>query len=942
MTSTPLHSLRSAEVYRVLETSPNGLPISEVEARRSLYGENLLSEPLQPSTWSRLVVHIIHPMALLLLFAGLLAFLVAEPVLGLVIWGLVLINAGFSFWREYRAEQAMEALHKRLPSYARVLRENNEIQVPASEIVPGDVLVLAEGDNIPADARVVEEYGLRINNSTLTGEAVPARKTSDASFAEGISELERPNLVFAGTSVVSGTGRAIVYGTGMLTQFGRIAHLTQAVAEEPSHLQQELVRLTRIITIVALALGGIIFSISYFDLNIGLFEAFLLALGVIAAAIPEGLPAIITLSLAMAGQRLAQQGALVKKLSVIETLGTISVICTDKSGTLTQNQMTVREVWVSGKRIKISGVGYEPKGKIIPVPEGQPFEADLDALLMAAALCNNSRLTPPSSERPGWSGLGDQTEVALRVAARKGGLDEHNLNLLYPRIHENPFDARRKRMSTIHRDSVLNDERSLVTFVKGAPREVLQLCTHILIHGEVKPLTNELRSEILAANDDYARRALRVLALARRTVPTRHGSFSSERVENNLTFIGLMAMMDPPRPEVAEAVETCRQAGIRMVMITGDYGLTAESLARRVGMLSTNSTIILTGAELDRMSDPELHELLTKEVIFARMAPEHKLRLVSAFQQRGEVVVVTGDGVNDAPALRKANVGVAMGVIGTDVAKEAADIVLTNDNFASIVRAIEEGRAVYDNIRKFITYIFASNVPEFLPFMFTAVFGIPLALMVKQILAIDLGTDIMPALALGTEKPEPDVMRRPPRRLDKPLIDGVLLARAFLWLGPIEAALCYLGFFFVLNFLGEGQILEVSWMSPLVESGLIPAIWTLPKDQIYILAVTTFHAGVVTAQAGNAFACRSETQKGRRLGWFSNPLLWLGVLVEIYLIFLLIYARPLARAFDHLPLPYILWVGLFLYAPVLYNIERVRKSLVGWFHLARNHKENRI
>lgn len=942
MTSTPLYSLRSAEVYRALETSPDGLSQSEVESRRSLYGANLLSEPPRPSRWSLLVTHIVHPMALLLLAAGLLAFIVREPVLGLIIWGLVLANAGFSFWREYRAEQAMAALRQRLPAYARVLREGSEVQVPASEIVPGDVLVLAEGDNISADARVVEEYGLRINNSTLTGEAVPARKTADASLAEGISELERPNLIFAGTSVVSGTGKAVVYSTGMLTQFGRIAHLTQAVSEAPSPLQRELARLTRVIAIVAIALGVMIFAVSYYDFRLELFEAFLLALGVIAAAIPEGLPAIITLSLAMAGQRLAQQGALVKKLSVIETLGTVSVICTDKSGTLTQNQMTVREIWVSGKRLKISGVGYEPKGKITPSPDGTPLEGDVKILLAAATLCNNSRLTPPGAEHPGWSGLGDQTEVALRVAARKGGVDEQNLNLVYPRIHENPFDARRKRMSTVHQDSNQENGRSYVAFIKGAPREVLQLCTEILIDGAVQPLTDEWRGRILAANDDYARNALRVLAFARRPLPTRRGSLTPERVENNLTFLGLMAMMDPPRPEVAEAVDTCRQAGIRMVMITGDYGLTAESLARRVGMLSDSNTIILTGAELDRMSNLDLQELLTKEVIFARMAPEHKLRLVSAFQERGDVVAVTGDGVNDAPALRKANVGVAMGVIGTDVAKEAADIILTNDNFASIVRAIEEGRAIYDNIRKFITYIFASNVPEFLPFLFTAVFGIPLALMVKQILAIDLGTDIMPALALGTEKPEPDVMRRPPRRSEKPIIDGGLMARAFLWLGLIEAVLCYLGFFFVLNFLGQGRILEVTWLLPLVESGLIPPVWTMPEEQIYLLAVTVFHAGVVTAQAGNAFACRSERQRGRRLGWFSNPLLWLGVLVEIYLIFLLIYVRPLARAFDHLPLPYIFWAGLFLYAPVLYGLEGVRKRLAGWFYSLRYHKEYRI
>jgi magnesium-transporting ATPase (P-type) len=401
-----------------------------------------------------------------------------------------------------------------------------------------------------------------------------------------------------------------------------------------------------------------------------------------------------------------------------------------------------------------------------------------------------------------------------------------------------------------------------------------------------------------------------------------------------------MGMMDPPREEVRQAVEICREAGIRMVMITGDYGLTAESLARRVGMLRSPNPLILTGADLDRMNDLELRELLASEVIFARMAPDHKLRLVAAYQEMGEVVAVTGDGVNDAPALRKADVGVAMGMIGTDVAKEAADVIITNDNFATIVRAIEEGRAIYDNIRKFITYIFASNVPEFLPFVFTSAFRIPLALTVRQILAIDLGTDILPALALGTERPEPRVMKRPPRRRDKPLIDSGLLTRAFLWLGMIETALCYAGFYFVYTFLGEGLILDVPLLAGVVESGLIPPVWEMPKDQVYLLAVTAFHAGVVTAQVGNAFACRSEREKGHRLGWFSNPLLWLGIYFELVIIFAFIYIPPLAQAFEHRPLPPALWIGLLMYGPVLYVLERSRKMIVRFLERSRTRQES--
>ncbi len=934
MDSTPLYSLRASEVYRALETTPDGLTAEEVESRRSLYGSNLLSDPPRASPIPRFIIHIIHPMALLLWGAGFMALLVGEWALSLTIWILVLVNAVFSFWREYRAEQAMAALTRLLPAYARILRQAHEVQVPASEIVPGDLLVLAEGDNIPADARVVEDYGLRTNNSTLTGEAVPARKTSDGSFIEGISEVERPNLVFAGTSVVSGTGRAVVYATGMLTQFGRIARLTQTVHEGPSPLQRELAHITRFISIVAIGLGAIVFAVGVVEVQLQHFEAFILALGIIVAAVPEGLPATITLSLAMAGQRLAQRGVLVKKLSVVETLGNISIICTDKSGTLTQNQMTVREIWVGRQCLDVSGVGYEPKGFFTPDPVETGYEADLDILLSAAMLCNNSRLNPPTPERPQWTSLGDQTEAALRVAALKGGMDEQELNTRLPRVHELPFDARRKRMSTIHQDA-MNPNDGLVVFVKGAPREVLQLCTHIMLDGKMCPLDEVERAEILSANDNYARNALRVLALARRVLPSRQGTYTVERVERELTFLGLMAMMDPPRPEVAEAVGICRQAGIRMVMITGDYGLTAESLARRVGMLSTHNPRIVTGAEVDAMTDPELQHVLKEEVIFARMAPDHKLRLVSAYQALGEVVAVTGDGVNDAPALRKADVGVAMGVVGTDVAKEAADIIITNDNFATIITAIEEGRAVYDNIRKFITYIFSSNVPEVLPFLLTAMFQIPLALSVRQILAIDLGTDLFPALALGTEKPEPNVMKRPPRRRNTPMVDGRLLARSFLFLGLIEAALCYAGFFVVYDVLASPNFLGLPIFPWLANSGIIPHYSHLPQSMLYILAITVFHAGVVMAQVGNAFACRSEKEKGHRLGWLSNPFLLLGIAAEILIILLLIYVQPLALLFQHVPLPPVFWVGLVLFSLVIYSLDRIRKEVVWRLERAR-------
>ncbi len=931
MSSAPIHSLRIPEVFQFLETSQNGLSTTEAESRRSLYGDNVLSEQPRQPKWQRFIHQIRHPFIILMFLAVLISFWQRDWTLAFVILLLTIASSAFSYWREYRAEQAIEKLRHLLPAFAHVTRNGTEAHIPSSEVVPGDMLILAEGDNVAADARVVEEYGLRVNNASLTGEAVAARKTAEASILPNISELERPNLIFAGTSVASGTGKAVVYATGMLTQFGRIAHLTQTVQEEPSRFQKELERLGRILTWVAIIIGGIVWTLANYEPHVSSHytNPLLLALGTIVAITPEGLPATLTLSLAIAVQRLAGRGVLAKRLNVVETLGNVSVICTDKSGTLTQNQMTVREIWVARHKLQVTGVGYAPIGQFTPMSVGNAFENDLLALLEAALCCNNARINPPTPERPTWTSLGDQTEAALKVAALKYNLNEADVSMLLPRIHEIPFDARRKRMTTIHRE--IDRE---IALSNGAPREILQLCSHILVVGEFRPLDGLIRTEIMAENDNYARRALRVLAFARRDLPPRSGAYTAESVERDLTFLGLMAMMDPPRPEVEQAIQVFRQAGIRIVMITGDYGLTAESLARRVGMVTSTNPVIVTGAELDILSEPALQQLLDKEIIFARMAPDHKLRLVSAYQTRGEVVAVTGDGVNDAPALRKADVGIAMGVIGTDVAKEAADIILTNDNFGSLVAAIEEGRAIYDNIRKFITYIFASNIPEVLPFLLTGAIGIPPALTVRQILAIDMGTDILPALALGSEKPEPGIMTYPPRPSSQLLLDRGLLRRSFLWLGLLEAGLCYLGFLSTYLFSGNVSSLTlpflnaIRWPHLLVISGDVDAI-----------ARTVFLAGVVTVQIGNAFACRTSKAHNTQMGWGSNKTLLGGIVISLLLITGLVYVPLLANAFDNQIFPFILWPALMLYAPLIYTMEWFRKGLIRWTE--KNH-ENRL
>ncbi|MCX6100542.1 MAG: cation-transporting P-type ATPase, partial [Candidatus Bipolaricaulota bacterium] len=861
-----------SDVYAAAGSSADGLTTAEAQARLAKVGPNAIQTTKGKPLWRKFAANFTHLMALLLWAGGAMAFVGKMPQLGWAIWAVIVINAIFSFWQEFRAEKAADALKKLLPQFARVLRDGHEAKVPAEELVPGDVIILSEGDHISADARLVEENEMRVDLSTLNGESAPARRTAEASLREGLTTMERPNLVFAGTTVSAGTGKAVVFATGMITEFGKIARLTQTVGEDLSPLQKEVNRVTKIVTAMAMGIGLLLFFLSVFVIGRPLSEGFIFSVGMVVAFVPEGLLPTVTLSLAMGVQRMAKRNALIKKLSSVETLGSCTVICTDKTGTLTQNEMTVREAWIAGQHLTLSGVGYEPTGEFQPAPSNRAASAtDLRELVLGAALCNNAKLVPPQGEK-GWAILGDPTEAALLVAAAKGGLSHSDAVKECPRIRELPFDSARKRMSTIH-----PRESAEMAFVKGAPKEVLSLCTSILVNGEAVPMTDEWREQVLSSNDAYARNALRVLAIARRTLPERPNGYTVQWVEQDLTFLGLLAMQDPPRPEVAAAVDKCRRAGIRIIMITGDYGLTAESIARRVGMVGEGARLV-SGADLDAMSDDELATVLKGEVIFARAAPEHKLRVVTALKDLGEIVAVTGDGVNDAPALKKAHIGVAMGIAGTDVAKEAASMILLDDNFASIVNAIEEGRAVYSNIRKFTTYIFTSNTPEAWPFILQIVFNIPLALVVMQVLAVDLGTDLVPALALGTEKPEPGLMDRPPRGPKDRLVDRRLIVRSLLWLGSIQTALCFAGFFFVWWTMGYRDLLH------LPRADLLPyAQRILTHDGpgfIYVLATSMFHAGVITTQIGNAYACRTERTSVFKAGFFSNRFLLFGFAFE--------------------------------------------------------------
>ncbi|BBB47816.1 cation-translocating P-type ATPase [Pelolinea submarina] len=926
-----LAGLSAADVYKLMGVSEKGLASQEVQDRLKTYGANQIKEAKKASLLLKFVSNFTHLMAILLWVGGFVALIARMPELTIAIWLVNVINGAFSFWQEFRAEKATDALKKLLPAFSRVLRDGVEQKILAEELVPGDIVLLAEGEKISADCRLVDQAALRTDQATLTGESRPVNKTAEAVLQDKITYTELPNMVFAGTSVATGTGKAIVLSTGMNTEFGKIANLTQEMKEELSPLQLEMKNVTKMVTVIAVVVGIIFFIMALVLAGIDPAESFIFGLGMIVAFVPEGLLPTVTLALAMGTQRMAKRHALIKKLSAVETLGCTSVICTDKTGTLTQNEMTVRALWLPGSNqtmgstFSLGGTGYEPVGELSLGDEKVDAEQQFNVrmLLTAGSLCNDARLLEPDgAPGHGWTILGDPTEAAIKVAARKCKLDLNELERSFPRVFEIPFDSRRKRMTTIHKidpyqasnEYFACGKSKRVAFIKGAPKEVLDLCSSVCVQGTISAIDEATREAVMAANDNFARDGLRVLAVAQRALPDGMLNYEAEQMESELVFIGLVAMMDPPRPEVAEAVQKCHHAGIRIIMITGDYGLTAESIARRVGIIRGSHPRIVTGFDLNAMDEQALEEALKDEVIFARVAPEHKLRVVSALQELGFIVAVTGDGVNDAPALKKANIGVAMGISGSDVAKEAAAMILTDDNFASIVNAIEEGRAVYANIRKFTTYIFTSNTPEAVPFILFAFSAarIPLALNVMHILSVDLGTDIVPALALGSEPPEPGIMDRPPRNLNEHVIDGAMLKRAYFWLGSMQSLATMAAFYYFYWTNGfSGQWLD------------------LPGEgSIYRSATGMALAAVVMTQIGNLLTQRSERTSIFKLPLNRNHMLWIGVGSEIVIVLMMIYVPIFNNFIGTGPFPLANWGFLAAWIPSLIIMDEIRKALL--------------
>ncbi|MCS6292651.1 MAG: cation-transporting P-type ATPase [Nitrospira sp.] len=913
------------EVLKRLETATGGLTPDEARQRLAQFGANRLTEPDRYTLLRGLTRHFTHFLALLLWIASGLAFAAdfmkpgeGMATLGWAILGVIVINAVFAFFQEYKAERAVQALHRLLPDKAWVMREGQPLELPRSDIVPGDILILEEGERIPADARLIETSSMRVDNAALTGESRPKRRTADP--LEDGNWLDLPNLVFAGTTVLSGHGRAVVFAVGMRTEFGKIANLTTSVAAGLSPLQQEIITVTRIVAAISLAMGAAFFVIGM-GTGLGFWISAIFGIGIIVANVPEGLLPTVTLALAMSSQRMAKRNALIKHLSSVETLGCTTVICTDKTGTLTENRMKVDRFYADGLVIESSEGCFFSRGRLITTADAERWQLLFDALLN----CHNAKRVRGSDGR--FVVTGDPTEVALLEFAIEHGV-AHRPPLR--RMGELAFDADRKRMSTLHWM-----EGRLVAFTKGAPEAVLTLCTQSLVHGEAIAMIQDERKRILGQSRTFAEQAYRVMAVAMREVAHQPEQIEVETIEDDLTFLGLVAMMDPPHREVPDAIATCRNAGVRVVMITGDHPLTALAIARKIGLAPeqtpqqpTGFVPVIEGTQLDSMSDDVLRQLLTPsrsgepDPVFARMAPRHKMRIVATLKDMGHVVAVTGDGVNDAPALKKADIGVAMGIAGTDVAKETADIILLDDNFATIVSAIEEGRAVYENIRKFTSYILASNVPEIVPFLGYGFFGIPLALTIPQVLAVDLGTDMIPALGLGTERPVADVMDIPPRPRSERLLNLPLLLRAYLFLGLIEAIVAMSGFFLYLTSQGWTWGAQLDWSSPL-----------------YKEATTVTFAGIVLAQVANVFACRSDRLSATRSGWFSNPLILWGIAIELMLLAGITYSPIGHDIFGTGPVPAWIFGPLALGALMLLLAEEARKIIANRLH-PRQHSGN--
>ncbi len=897
----------------------HGLTQQQAQDRLKTLGPNELSEKPRPGFLALLWDQFNNYLVIILIVAAGVSLALGEVVDSVAIIFIVILNAVVGVIQESKAEQALEALKKMSAPNAQVIRDGHHIMVPGREIVPGDIVLLEAGNYVPADLRLFECANLKIEEASLTGESVPVEKSSHVVLEEEIPLGDRKNTAFMGTLITYGRGQGLVTGTGMNTQIGLIAEMIQSFETEETPLQKKLEHLGKILGTACLAICALVFVYGLFRdthladaFNIGfmhyletekkdIIHLFMTAVSLAIAAVPEGLPAIVTICLALGMQRMIKHNALIRKLPAVETLGCATVICSDKTGTLTQNEMTVVQGWSGGKRFRVSGEGYNPEGEFFlgTAKLNTQNDPDLSLLLHGALVCNDALLEERTDDsgNKAWKIIGDPTEGAMVTAAAKAGLHREALAAELPRIKEIPFDSERKRMTTIHR-VVGNQAQAMlagigappnIAFIKGAPDVILDLCKQHLESGKICELSPEKRQMILGQNREMASDALRVLAVAYRPFQEAPETPTPDTVETDLVFVGLLGMIDPPRPEVIDALKKARGAGLKCVMVTGDYKDTAEAIARDIGLLYPDS-LVLTGPEIEKLSDAELAAKTEKLKVCCRVSPQHKTRIVDAFKANGHVVAMTGDGVNDAPALKRANIGVAMGITGTDVAKQTADMVLTDDNFASIVSAIEQGRIIYSNIRKFVYFLLACNIGEILIIFGSMLLGMPIPLLPVQLLWLNLVSDGAPALALGLEKGDPDIMQDPPRSPTEPVITRDM-AIGIGVIGLVDAA----------------AVLSVFFL----------ALQRYPEH--LAAAQTIAFVTLCCSELIRAFTARSEYHSIFSIGVFSNRWMVWAVGFSLLLVLMVVYIPFLSPFFDTVPLSmddWMLMLPFFFASPI--------------------------
>ena len=880
------HTLTVEQTFSDLKSSAHGLSAAEAARRLDEYGPNEVQSAGRVSAMAILLEQFKNVLIVILLLATALSAFLGHGVEAIAITVIVLFAVVLGFVQEYRAERAIEALREMAAPAATVIRDGREHRVPARDLVPGDVIMLATGDNVPSDARLVEVVNLQTVEAPLTGESAPVEKHARA-LEEDLPAGDRKNMGFAGTAVTYGRGRALVVATGMATEFGKIARMLQEVETVKTPLQVNLDRIGKSLARAAFAVVVVIVILGLFR-GQPFIEMLIFGVALAVAVVPEALPAVVTISLALGVKRMVRRNALVRRLPAVETLGSTSVICSDKTGTLTKDEMTARRVFAGGHLIEVSGTGYEPRGTFSINGSGVHGSEALTTLLRAAVLASDARLEQKNSSDK-WEIKGDPTEGALIVAAAKAGLDKTKLDSQFSRVSEIPFTAETKRMTTLHETS-----DGLVAYAKGAPEVIVQSCLRLLTEKGEEPLDDARREQVLELARDMAGDALRVLAVAQKP----HATLKD--AEHNMTLLGLVGMIDPPRPEARDAVRECEEAGIKVMMITGDHPLTAQAVARELGLSKTGR--VVTGAELEVMDDEQLEQEVGSIEVCARVSPAHKLRVVTALQKRGQVVAMTGDGVNDAPALKKADIGIAMGITGTDVSKEAAAMTLTDDNFASIVAAVEEGRGIFSNIKKYLMYLLSSNIGEIGLMAGATLAGLPLPLTAVQILYVNLATDGLPALALAVDPPERSLMRRPPRNprtgiFTRPVIMLMLV-------GGVWSAVVNLSLF----------------------------VWALNSGRSIAEAMTMTFVSLVLIQFFKAYNFRSDRLSVLNQP-FANKWLNLAIVWELILLGLIVYVPILETTFGTYGLPFRDWLIIIAAALTVSPVLELTKwaERRGWF-----------